>query len=136
MKAVELRIGNLVLNPHQKKVYTIQAIKPAYKLSRLRDGKWNYFVDVAEDTYSVTVDLFVGIPLTEEWLVKLGYTKNEECVCYELLNREDEIFSFWFSETELTLAGLGFKGLWPPVKYVHQLQNLYFALTGEELTVK
>ena len=24
----------------------------------------------------------------------------------------------------------------PHIKYVHQLQNLYFALTGEELTIK
>ena len=23
-----------------------------------------------------------------------------------------------------------------PIKYIHQLQNLYYALTGEELTIK
>ena len=25
---------------------------------------------------------------------------------------------------------------WIKIKYVHQLQNIYFALTGEELTIK
>jgi hypothetical protein len=40
---------------------------------------------------------------------------------------EDEYSVFNDNGDYITLKG---------IKYVHQLQNLYFALTGEELTIK
>jgi hypothetical protein len=58
-----------------------------------------------------------GITLTEEWLEKLGF---------EL--KEPVLISSWkfspFCDTITTKC-----------EYLHQLQNLYFALTGEELVV-
>lgn len=75
---------------------------------------------------------FKGIPLTEEWLLKFGleerYVKNEWSWH---LNK-------WNSYTEIRKTEGGFKFLdgYPEIKYVHQLQNIYFALTGEELMLK
>jgi hypothetical protein len=68
---------------------------------------------------------FQPIPLTKELLIALGFKRN--------LNgwfNEDETFSY-----SKGYAGLGTKRS-TKVDYVHQLQNLYFALTGKELTLK
>jgi hypothetical protein len=113
MKANELRIGNYV-------------------------NEWSaadkkYYVD------KIDVDLLRGIiedwtecqpiPLTEEWLLKFGFEKNvfNRWVHwnFDLLLHED---GEWFESDELPMFIF--------LKHVHQLQNLYFALTGEELTLK
>lgn len=74
----------------------------------------------------------VGIPLTEEWLLKLGFEKCGDDGEYfsisqfpfELLNQGDS-FSV-FDTGGLKVAN---------IKCVHQLQNLYFALTENELQI-
>jgi hypothetical protein len=75
------------------------------------------------------------IPLTEDWLVKLG------CIdtIYELkIKAKRKIIQFKFSSK---IVATGERCGWycvkyKHIKYVHQLQNLYFALTGEELEMK
>jgi len=62
------------------------------------------------------------IPLTEEWLERFNWNPPKDIgVSFSLTT--DEIHF---------VAGNYYK----KIEYVHQLQNLYFALTGEELTVK
>jgi hypothetical protein len=67
------------------------------------------------------------IPITEEWLLKLGFTSNPYQDRYEKGQLHIEC-----DKTKGEIC------LWiesmPHIKHVHQLQNLYFALTGEELT--
>jgi hypothetical protein len=68
------------------------------------------------------------IPLTEEWLERFGFA------------------FYFFSGTyakngikivsENTFWCLNVTGIIITIKHVHQLQNLYFALTGEELQIK
>ncbi len=69
------------------------------------------------------------IPLTEEWLLKFGFEK--------INHRIDGIIykKAWLRLTEVLMADWrgGYIGR---IECVHQLQNLYFALTGEELTIK
>lgn len=76
-----------------------------------------------------------GIPLTPEILEKRGFVKWEP---------QPRIIQWRWKEGELT-AEIGDKGsiyispadvYWIDVKYLHQLQNLIFVLTGEELNVK
>lgn len=72
------------------------------------------------------------IKITEEWLMKLGFKKGDmDCLwinhyCFDLnvmaLCRDVPAGCNAMHNAEL--------------KYVHQLQNLYFALTGEELQLK
>lgn len=78
---------------------------------------------------STDFDIIQPIPLTEEWLMKLGFFKyNNAWVLKEPTgNMLDFGFSVWEDMTYNTAE------LKPPLDYVHQLQNLYFALTGEEL---
>lgn len=72
------------------------------------------------------------IPLTEEWLLKLGFdlinneyhqSRNHDLKLHWTVNKNKLIPEF---NEKRFVTGYDFK-------YVHQLQNLYFALTGEEL---
>lgn len=74
------------------------------------------------------------IPLTEEWLMKVGFVK---------INTSSDQFGVF----EYHHAGTMFMGRWCnglfhwngldiKLPYLHQLQNLYFALTGEELKIE
>lgn len=68
------------------------------------------------------------IPLSEEWLLKFGFQRFPwGLVKNELLFLDDLKCSYLILQ-----IGNGFK---TKVQYVHQLQNLYFCLTGAELTV-
>ena len=76
------------------------------------------------------------IPLTEEWLERFGFSvrKSLGFEAYDL----DDTYTIYYNTTatpygfELSF-GVDFE---IEIKHVHQLQNLYFALTGEELTIK
>ena len=68
-----------------------------------------------------------SIPLTEEWLLKFGFEK---------LEGWDDTFFFQLNNIQIAdynVSGYDYDGF--NIKHIHQLQNLYFALTGEELTI-
>ena len=68
------------------------------------------------------------IPLTEEWLEKFGFE-------YSDLNGDSGLWKI----PPFQIYGKCNQFIYEyalDVNYVHQLQNLYFALTGEELTIK
>ena len=69
------------------------------------------------------------IPLTEEWLLKFGFEKNKNSDLYFRLNNYE-----YFIENGIIDNGYSRMNE-ISVKYVHQLQNLYFALTGKELEI-
>ena len=71
------------------------------------------------------------IPITEEWLLKFGFNyTNDEWIVLFWVNRRVvftiEYIGKIFIEAKTRVH----------IKYVHQLQNLYFALAGEELSNK
>lgn len=81
------------------------------------------------------------IPLTEEWLLKFGF--KQHILCYRKVLSKDRYLMLALCNDK----GLGefyfyvkdnndFTGFEIRIFSVHQLQNLYFALTGEELTIK
>jgi hypothetical protein len=74
---------------------------------------------------------FKGVPLTEEWLLKFGFDKWFLDYGFNLRGIICDIF-YNVNTRELRING----DIKIPIEYVHQLQNLYFALTGEELTLK
>jgi hypothetical protein len=67
------------------------------------------------------------IPLTEEWLLRFGFEKKYK-------NYEMGDFMFFKGSCSRISYKLSLIGI--NIKHVHQLQNLYFALTGEELKLK
>jgi hypothetical protein len=111
MKAQELRIGNYL-----KKNVVVKI-----------DAKIIFDIWIEAEDYE-------PIPLTEEWLLKFGFVKEP---------RDSGEVAFCMSENDCNVIiqdfGDGFLFIWElsfmgkPIKYVHELQNIYFALQGEEL---
>jgi hypothetical protein len=118
MDAKELRIGN-ILNWNNEK-----GLATPYIIEQINELKYH--------------DCFVPIELTEEWLLKFGF--GEKCKSagnrWQFFNGKDwfELYDFYDEEEKLT--GKFFYSFKFEIKYVHQLQNLYFALTGTELLFK
>lgn len=107
MDAQELRIGNYVY-------------AQSGRISKIEREDFAYHVGLAnlEDNEP--------IPLTEGWLLKLGLKEVEGVFVKGHLKL-------------LAIRDLYWRANYPiivDVIHVHQLQNLYFALTGEELQLK
>src|SRR5690606_30786472 len=72
------------------------------------------------------------IPLTPEWLERLGFKKNETkdwWPCYVL-----DDYNIYFDNGDILMDGDYIPTA--RIEYVHQFQNLYSILTGEELEIK
>jgi hypothetical protein len=122
MKASELRLGNLFTEEYTNSI--IQVIQ-------LETDKIFFSLKFVSQWQAKP------IPLTEEWLLKFGFEKNFNNFYEKLINKDEDDFI-----GKLTDYGFAYyidkKDNYPLIyiKYVHQLQNLYFALTSEELTIK
>jgi len=117
MKITELRIENYIHDYYNQDV--IVSIDVLVRVQKCYDKREKF-----QDIYS-------PIPLTEDWLKKFGFKQMRESEytfdTYELNDvklwqKTNYEFFFEYSHIE--------------IKYVHSLQNLYFALTEKELTFK
>lgn len=133
MKANELRVSNFV--GYNSDIIRIMSVKehgyisgvllsPDMTADEMED--WIRF-GIRKD-FSLEYDIISPIPLTEEWLLKFGFN---QFPTGNFWDRED----FWACYFNRDKTALLFDYLEWSVKYVHQLQNLYFALTGMELTI-
>ena len=133
MEVQELRIGNLV--NHEQTTHVIKSIGGSRVSSVWIRGTDN-------DVYNSSINHIKPIPLTSEWLVKLGFEKSKGnfSIDFNLGYLELEyhvIMDLW----EFNIVNVGDSWDEPvsmPLKspqFLHHLQNLYFALTGEELVL-
>lgn len=119
----ELRIGNWVCTTNQVmvKVFSINSPKPLKK-SSLSD-KW--IIELFDNgLFDSSIDDISPIPLTEEWLIKFGWKQIDK---YTFTKKG------WFIYKRKRGFVTGSKKRELKLESVHQLQNLYFALSGEEL---
>lgn len=135
MRAEDLRIGNLVMSEVWNNYSDIQGIEKCESWYQLRINGWIHRID--EDGYTE----IKPIPLTGEWILKLGGQRNELNNEYwiSVFNLKGELHFETFNSTDevvTTLYSRSCQLIFDRIKYVHQLQNLYFALTGSELTIK
>jgi len=120
MNANELRIGNFI----QKYDGTIITVDG----SLIRDLEINGNLQLLSNP---PIDALSYISLTEEWLLKLGFKRYWEL--------QDAFPSFLGKVTIMATAKQNIFNCNEcelEIKYVHQLQNLFFALIGDELTIK
>jgi hypothetical protein len=119
MQSKELKIGNIV------NVY-------------LRNQTQEIEIEKIEKNYinNFSITSIKPIPITEEWLLKLGFeierkqngdlqadfNKSRFNVYYK-----NSYNGFLFCDNDTVLT---------TINHIHQLQNLYFVLTGEELKIK
>lgn len=117
----ELRIGNLVSH----KGNPIELTKNRFKLS----------------VFTLGCSEIEPILLTEEWLVRFGFVfeKSGWFVKKRGSKKTNNLKMFHLFKmkniNEYNTKG-GITSKYLNIKQVHQLQNLYFALTGEELQLK
>lgn len=80
-----------------------------------------------------------GIPLTSEILEKCGFSYDRNygynISLVKLSKRLNIPFDSMYNARLIRKYYNGFMTISENIKYLHQLQNLYFILTGEELTV-
>lgn len=119
MKAEELRIGNWVSMVYQSMISPIQ-------VSFINDTTTEPLVN------GLPIYEFEPIPLTKGWLLRFGFDIHAGYLYYDnsnhLMGHMEREENHWILENgDREIASF---------KYVHQLQNLYFALTGEELELK
>ena len=118
IKANELRIGNYLHDFHGQLIVEVT---------------WDIIKDLQQN---IKFHPPKPIPLTPEILEKAGFKKDEN---------KANVFSNG-NELLIEVTEKGFQSViesdWPelidignPIHYLHQLQNLYFALTGTELEV-
>lgn len=119
MKETDLRIGNLVYD---------------------REGsviEWDSSIWYWMEECVIDFEDFKPIKLTEDWLLRFGFEAvNHKGINGYLSGNCDFIYNieskqmFSFNEVNGDVWNL------TRIIYVHQLQNLYHALTGEELKIK
>jgi hypothetical protein len=112
MKASELRIGN-----YYNENGVVTQVSPS----------------TIEELWFAERSWVQPIPLTEEWLLKFGIKQyNVDTIndCGDI-SYDGELFYIYSGLGDAESYGFAIK-----IQHVHQLQNLYFALTNEELVIK
>lgn len=125
MKATELRIGNWVKYSHliENVLHEFDSISGIFE---------NNLVSIKSRPYTAfTLDSVNPITLTEEWLLKFGF--EEDGHDWYFMSAKDRFTDIGYSYSIKKNVFEVNECEMVEVKYVHQLQNLYFALTGEEL---
>ncbi len=124
----DLRIGNII------------SIKRNYQI------EFNEVIGISDDNVSITslldggnfprmeLDLLQPIPLSPEILEKCGFEKdrygfgfsNSNFSLYWTEKRPERFLPCWKENVSSDIN----------LRYLHQLQNCFYVLTGEELTIK
>jgi hypothetical protein len=120
MKANELRIGNWVdWNGELGVISQLLELEVAFKCGE-------------SDLY----ESLQPIPLTEEWLLKFGFEMiNSSPINYKIYCLKDITFNVIKDSNIKLYNKIVYSEQYKLIESVNQLQNLYFALTGEELTI-
>jgi len=123
MKETELRVGNLIIINEE-----VDMITGIWHEIRSH-GVSNIFIQAKNDLDYPIKDI-KPVLLTKEWLLKFGFRGEDRYFLspngYVLMLQKNGVIKFnglIFNESKRIL-------------YVHQLQNLYFAVTQKELTIK
>jgi hypothetical protein len=135
MNANELRLGNYIQDTNYP-----ERVCRVFRLTQGNDFNITYHYDrVCECSYAnERKESLQPIPLTEEWLMKFGFklTISNKDSGYKQYGINKNGFDIMFSIDcnccpECFIENIGIE-----ITYVHQLQNVFFALCGEELTIK
>jgi hypothetical protein len=117
IQANELRVGNLLkawFNTNNGFEQTVIEISPM----------------VIDEIYHGVTD-YEPIPITEEWLLRFGFIKDPYMdYVYE---KDGTEFRLLNAQCDLIINSVGVS---VSFNSIHQLQNIYFAITGEELKMK
>jgi len=122
----ELRIGNWIKHTNH------EYLGEGYKNKVVQVD-----IDILHDLNGESLkDWYEPIPLTPEVLLAAGFGlsefQNRMVITYE--NNKFDIWLYYYKEKCIYSSSCFPDGA-NPINYLHQLQNLYFALTGTELEI-
>lgn len=144
MEANELRIGNYFTQSEgkQEPVFIVRELKDII----IYDGLG---MEIGAECY---YNYAYGIPLTEGWLKRFGKLDDKVFEGYtnKISHYTYKIGEYFITWNKFTLGRPEDFSFWIPdiyrqkrmdrciatIKYVHKLQNIYFALRDKELTTK
>ena len=145
MKIEDLRIGNLVsvnnkqFHPNLKGA--ILRVTGLHERSRNGVVEASVNLECERETYSQFIEYIKPVVLTEQWLLDFGFedeggddyivTKGEYTLLLTVEKASIRVFLFHLYGTYNSKHTF-----LKDILYVHQLQNLYFALMQEELILK
>ena len=121
MDVRELRIGNLVMEPYDSTLEVIDSIT---------------FTEINRES----PDYLKSIPLTGEWLARLGFELKSKYSFHNYMNEHGFVVSMWMEDKPV--SGFEEKGIcywgehYTPIRYVHSLQNLHYCITGREIHIQ
>lgn len=144
MKASELRIGNY-LHDGEDRLCRVEELRNDERYEELEDEEDNDNIDAPAIEEAITTLPNKPIPLTEDWLLKFGFGKilawfielpNNSKLELTINNDNSTIQYYCYVRNHRTAIEFDdYSLLRKDLQHVHQLQNLYFALTGTELTL-
>ena len=145
MEAKEFRIGNFMLDEDNELCQICSLISEKHSeyegYGNISGEEGDYKIEYPEKDGIWLTKVLNPIPLTEQWLLKLGFTKISEgnfsignSIITKIMWEDDE--PEWKFKRILSSDIYYYKRSMLPIDNIHQLQNLYFALTGEELKIK
>jgi len=144
IKSTDLRIGNKITTAHYEDFKTIIEVESldevGINLTAETDNKpYGMHNPLMEREYKY--DELFSIPLTEEILLKCGFKskddKNEYYIVIDKPSKSNGLFICYdIKDKSCSLGQLRhFSHQFGEYHYLHQLQNLYFALTQTQLTI-
>ena len=135
MDAKELRIGNLIYDNGGNIIVILLIHRDYAYIDKSKFDDWcNYNIENGEIQSSVCLEECSPIPLTEEWLLEFGFERRGLYYHFpghdifkldQYKNKNSWWLRYYTEEIDCTR-----------LNYVNQLQNLYFALTGQDLIPK
>lgn len=132
LKPEELRIGNIVLSKEGDYIRILAMFDKSVR---------NEIYTISNEKFKYEEDDTDGIPLTPEILEKCGFIDRSGTIAnrmsFGLTLFDSQEFCWYIQDGFMRYQskGMGFTTSLTHIKFLHQLQNLYFALTGNELIV-
>lgn len=133
MKAADLRIGNYLECEVLDGEIMIDGFNPIVQIRTIEfDYQSEEYFCLNTNSDHIYLGHYKPIPLTEKWLIDFEMTSLEFKDRYFI--KDD--FSIDYNRVHKNFYfNIGYDyGVM--IEYIHELQNLYFALVGEELTLK
>lgn len=144
MKAEDLRIGNIVQNSKGEQII-IESLSESGGLNGYSWSNTHYGNHSGGFEWELNINDVTPIPLTEEWLLKFGFSDKEYkpgFIGIDIGNTDFTLTKPNIESKDVTLKHFSFHcsyGGWPRYKefaFVHDLQNFFWALHGEDLKIK
>lgn len=134
MEVKDLRVGNVINFPFINKDVYVLGVNAYEGIN----GDILYKISTIEDSnlYCEPISVFKPIPISEQWLLEFGFKKidyhrfkivtSETADFHYTYSIHDNCFRYYVNDTIVCIS---------TIFDVHELQNLYFALTQTELTL-